>query len=93
VAIGGRVNAAARARALTGCEGAQYSDLMKAELNALDERIKSLIRLVDGLRAENADLRHNLAATESENEGLRRKVEGARDRLQNLLSRVPDPGS
>jgi cell division protein ZapB len=66
---------------------------MKAELNALDERIKSLIRLVDVLRSENAELRHNLAATESENESLRRKIEGARDRLHNLLSRVPDPGS
>ena len=66
---------------------------MKAELNALDERIKSLIRLVDALRAENAELRHHLATTESENEGLRRKIEGARDRLQNLLSRVPDAGS
>jgi len=66
---------------------------MKAELNALDERIKSLIRLVDGLRAENAELRQHLAATESENESLRRKIEGARDRLKHLLSRVPDPGS
>lgn len=66
---------------------------MKAELNALDERIKSLIRLVEVLRAENAELRHNLIATESENESLRRKIQGASERLQNLLARVPDPGA
>lgn len=66
---------------------------MKAELNSLDERIKSLIRLVEVLRAENAELRHNLIATESENESLRRKIQGASERLQNLLARVPDPGA
>jgi FtsZ-binding cell division protein ZapB len=65
---------------------------MEAELTALDERIKALIRLVEGLRVENAELRHNLAATESENQSLRQKIQGARDRLHNLLSRVPASG-
>ena len=78
---------------MTGRDAGQYSDFMKAELNALDERIRSLIRHVEVLHAENAALRHTLATTESENESLRQKIQAARDRLQNLLSRVPDPGS
>ena len=79
-------------QALTGRDRGQYSDPMEAELTALDERIKALIRLVEGLRVENAELRHNLAATESENQSLRQKIQGAQDRLHNLLSRVPASG-
>lgn len=62
---------------------------MDAELNALDERIGQLIALAERLRADNIDLRQRLAAVEGENRQLREKVTGARERLEALLTRIP----
>lgn len=63
---------------------------MDAELLALDERIGRLIALAERLRSENGDLRQQLAATRHENSQLRDKVEAARGRLEDLLSRIPE---
>lgn len=62
---------------------------MDAELNALDERIGQLIALAERLRADNIDLRQRLAAVQGENRQLREKVTGARERLEALLTRIP----
>lgn len=63
---------------------------MDAELLALDERIGQLIALADRLRSENGDLRQQLASMRHENSQLRDKVEAARGRLEDLLSRIPE---
>ena len=63
---------------------------MEAELTALDERIKTLIRLADGLRAENSELRQLVASMQGENQQMRDRVSSARARLEGLLSRIPD---
>ncbi|MFO1320910.1 MAG: hypothetical protein U1F52_14960 [Burkholderiales bacterium] len=62
---------------------------MDAELIALDERIRQLITLAERLRADNIDLRQQLATVQGENRQLREKVTGARERLEGLLARIP----
>lgn len=62
---------------------------MEAELSALDERIRQLIALAERLRADNIDLRQQLAAVQGENRQLRDKVSNARERLEGLLTRIP----
>ncbi|MBI1394460.1 MAG: hypothetical protein GC151_00660 [Betaproteobacteria bacterium] len=62
---------------------------MDAELDALDDRIRSLIRFSERLRSENVELRQQLAAAQAEGDLLREKVSAARTRLESLLARMP----
>jgi cell division protein ZapB len=63
---------------------------MDAELKALEERIGLLVALAERLRADNGDLRQQVATAQTENRQLREKVDAARDRLEALLERIPD---
>jgi cell division protein ZapB len=62
---------------------------MEADLEALDERIRQLIRLMERLRTENVQLRQQLAGAQSDNRHLHDKLELARQRLEALLARLP----
>ena len=63
---------------------------MEAELNSLDEKLSQLLQLCHRLRTDNHELRQQLAAAQNESKRLRDKIESARGRLENLLSRLPE---
>ena len=65
---------------------------MEAELNSLDEKINQLVQLCHRLRTDNHDLRQQLAAAQNESKQLTDKIESARARLENLLTRLPEDG-
>jgi cell division protein ZapB len=65
---------------------------MEAELDILDAKLTQLVQLCHGLRKDNNELRQQLAATQNQNKQLVEKIEGARHRLEVLLSRIPEDG-
>jgi cell division protein ZapB len=65
---------------------------MEAELDTLDERISQLVQLCHRLRNDNNELRQELAAAQNQNKQLTEKIESARQRLEMLLSRIPEDG-
>ena len=65
---------------------------MEAELDSLDDKINQLVQLCHRLRKDNHELRQQLAATQNESKQLTEKIETARARLENLLSRLPEDG-
>jgi cell division protein ZapB len=66
--------------------------LVEAELNSLDEKLSQLVQLCHRLRTDNHELRQELAAAQSANKQLTEKIENARARLENLLTRLPEVG-
>jgi cell division protein ZapB len=65
---------------------------MEAELDTLEGKLNQLLQLCHHLRKDNSELRQQLLATQSQNKQLMEKIEGARQRLEGLLSRIPDDG-
>jgi cell division protein ZapB len=65
---------------------------MEAELNSLDEKINQFLQLCHRLRKDNHELRQQLAAAQNESKQLTDKIESARARLENLLTRLPEDG-
>jgi cell division protein ZapB len=65
---------------------------MEAELDSLDEKINQLVQLCHRLRTDNHELRQQLAAAQNESKQLADKIETARVRLENLLTRLPEDG-
>jgi len=63
---------------------------MEAELNALEEKINQTVELCRRLRAENQQLRQQLAAATNENRQLADKVHEAKNRLESLLRQIPE---
>ena len=63
---------------------------MEAELKSLEEKINQFVALCQRLRADNHQLRQQLASAQSENKQLADKVGDARSRLENLLLQIPE---
>ena len=63
---------------------------MEADLRALEEKIGQFVELAQRLRADNSNLRQQLAQAMNENRRLSEKVDGAKARLEALLERMPD---
>lgn len=63
---------------------------MENELNALESKLAQLIQVNSKLRAENHQLRQELAQTLSSNRLCNDKVESAKSRLENLLLTLPE---
>jgi cell division protein ZapB len=63
---------------------------MEAELKALEDRLSQLVRLCHRLRAENGQLRQQLAAAQNENKVLAEKINAAKSRLETLLQQIPE---
>lgn len=63
---------------------------MVNELNALESKIVQVASLCRTLRAENTQLRQQLAAAEAERNGLVERMETARNRIEQLVRQLPE---
>jgi cell division protein ZapB len=63
---------------------------MVNELNALESRIAQVASLCRTLRAENAQLRQQLASAEVDKKILSERMESARSRLEQLAQKLPE---
>jgi len=63
---------------------------MEAELKALEERVSQLVQLCQRLRAENLQLRQEMAGVQNDNHQLVEKIGSAKSRLENLLEQIPE---
>ena len=63
---------------------------MDAELKSLEEKINQFVTLCQRLRADNQQLRQQLASTQNENKQLSEKVGDAKTRLEALLTQMPE---
>jgi len=66
-----------------------YSGGMDEDLTALEEKLSHLITLYEGLRTENAQLRGDLTATQSESALLKAKMAEASARVETLIESMP----
>jgi cell division protein ZapB len=62
---------------------------VEAEFNSLETKVEQFVELCERLRAENSDLRRQLAAAQSDAKRLHEKIDGAKSRLEGLLNRLP----
>lgn len=62
---------------------------MEAEFRSLEAKVAQFLSLCERLRAENNDLRRELAAARNDAKRLHEKIDGARERLEGLLTKLP----
>ncbi len=63
---------------------------MHSELDVLDQKLTQLVQLTQRLRAENMQLRQEIAASLSQQRKSQDKVNEAALRLEKLLSQLPE---
>ncbi|MBW8076579.1 MAG: hypothetical protein GJU76_00530 [Gallionella sp.] len=63
---------------------------MESQLHALEIKLAQLIAMSGKLRAENHQLRQDLAQAQSSNRQLGDKMDLAKERLERLLNNLPD---
>ena len=63
---------------------------MEPELTHLEEKLAQLVQRLHALRAENRELRQQLAARTDENARLGEKLSAARTRIEALLKQIPE---
>jgi len=68
----------------------KHSSGVDAEFNSLDAKVAQFVGLCERLRAENHDLRQQLASARNDAKRLNERIEGAKVKLENLLARLPD---
>jgi cell division protein ZapB len=74
---------------LTQLEFWQIVARVEAEFNSLEAKVAQFVSLCERLRAENNDLKQQLAAARNDAKRLHDKIDGARARIEGLLSRLP----
>ena len=62
---------------------------VEAEFNSLEAKVEQFVALCERLRAENSELRQQLAAAQNDAKRLHEKIDGAKSRLEGLLNRLP----
>jgi cell division protein ZapB len=62
---------------------------VETEFNSLEEKVAQFVSLCERLRAENNDLKQQLAAARSDAKRLHEKIDSATARLEGLLARLP----
>jgi cell division protein ZapB len=67
-----------------------YSVWMDEAFESLETKVSQFVHLCERLRAENIELRQQLAAANNDAKRLNDKLDGARDKLENLLARLPE---
>ena len=63
---------------------------MEAELKSLEKKIGQFVELCQRMRADNQQLRQQLAATLDEKRQLEEKISNATSRLESLLNQIPE---
>lgn len=63
---------------------------VEAEFNSLEAKVEQFVGLCERLRAENITLRQQLVAAQNDAKRLHEKIDGARVRVEQLLSRIPE---
>ena len=66
-----------------------HSHSVEAEFNSLEAKVAQFVSLCERLRAENVELKRELAAARTDARRLHEKIDGAKARLEGLLSRLP----
>jgi len=66
---------------------------MHSELDLLDQKLAQLVQLTQRLRAENLQLRQEVAAAVSQQRKSQDKVDATVQRLEKLLSQLPEDAS
>jgi len=59
------------------------------ELNSLEAKVAQFVTLCERLRAENTTLRQQLVVAQNDAKRLNEKIDGAKSRLEGLISRLP----
>jgi len=62
---------------------------MSIALDSLENRVDQLLSVCGSLRAENEDLRSRVAGLEAEKAALRKRIETAASKLENLMDHLP----
>jgi len=62
---------------------------VEAEFSSLEAKVAQFVALCERLRAENQELRQQLATARTDARRLHEKIDGAKARLEGLLSRLP----
>lgn len=62
---------------------------METEFTSLEAKVAQFVTLCERLRAENVELRQQLAAARTDAKRLNDKIDGARARIEGLISRLP----
>jgi cell division protein ZapB len=62
---------------------------VETEFSSLESKVAQFVTLCERLRAENSDLRQQLADARTDARRLNEKIDGAKERLEGLLSRLP----
>ena len=62
---------------------------MEAEFSSLEAKVDQFVALCERLRAENRELRQQLAVAQNDAKRLNEKIDGAKSRLEGLLNRLP----
>lgn len=63
---------------------------MQGELNILESKLAQLVELTRRMRAENHQLRQDLAEALSHARQSDDKINNAKSRLENILAKLPD---
>ena len=63
---------------------------MDAELKSLEDKINQFVALCHRLRADNHQLRQQLASIQNDNKQLSEKIGDAKTRLETLLTQIPE---
>jgi cell division protein ZapB len=64
--------------------------IVDAEFASLDAKVAQFVSLCERLRAENVDLRQQLASAQSDARRLNDRINSARAKLEQLIERLPD---
>ncbi len=62
---------------------------METEFTSLEAKVAQFVTLCERLRAENVELRQQLAAARTDAKRLHDKIDGAKARIEGLISRLP----
>ena len=62
---------------------------METEFTSLEAKVAQFVTLCEQLRAENVELREQLAAARTDAKRLHDKIDGAKARIEGLISRLP----
>jgi cell division protein ZapB len=62
---------------------------VEAEFNSLEAKVAQFVALCERLRAENIQLRRDLVSARNDAKRLNEKIDGAKDKLERLVSRLP----